>query len=119
MSKSQSGLLIASGPKIFAWVPNEIPILISEREDHVRKLHVINSNIYDAGDSNRIFNTLSGEEIAVREHWVYALETFESNLFDGGRYEQVVRTETNEVVNWRNGWVRALKLFQKRINLQE
>ena len=76
MSKSQSGLLIASGPKIYAWVPNETPILISERDDHVRKIHITDSMIYDAGDSNSIFNTLSGQEIATREQWVYALETF-------------------------------------------
>ena len=112
VSKSQSGLLIASGPNIFVWVPNESPILISERDDHVRKLHVTESNIYDAGDSNRVFDTLSGKEIAVREHWVYALETFESKLYDGGRYEQIMETKNNEVMNWRNGWVRSIKSFQ-------
>ena len=112
MSKMQSGLLIASGPKIYAWIPNEDPILISEREDHVRKIHTTDSTIYDAGDSNKIFNTLSGEELATREHWVYALETFDTNLFDGGRYELVMQSEAGEVINWRNGWVRSLKSFQ-------
>ena len=49
------GLLVASGPQLFAWAPGSEPRLVGERDDHVRTLCVHDGRLYDGGDSNAIY----------------------------------------------------------------
>ncbi|MDP6236752.1 MAG: hypothetical protein QF459_04395, partial [Candidatus Poseidoniia archaeon] len=83
------GLLVASGPQLFAWAPGCEPWLVAERDDHVRTLCVHDGCIFDGGDSNTIYDTLGGVVVAERASWIYALCSHDGALYDGGRYAQV------------------------------
>ena len=75
------GLLVASGPQLFAWMPGSEPRLVAEREDHVRALCIHDGCIFDGGDSNTIYDTLGGVVVAERASWIYALCSHDGALY--------------------------------------
>jgi len=101
-------LVFAECNKIFV-LDNDFSIKeIASRDDWVRALCSHNGQLYDAGDYNKIFETLTNKEIASRNNWVGALCSHNGQLYDAGNYKKIFETLTNKEIASRDDWVWAL-----------
>ena len=79
-------------------------ITIAERESSVNALCSHDGKLYDAGDYNKIFETLTGRKVAEREDRVYVLYSHNGQLYDSGFYYGIFETLTGRKVAERESF---------------